>query len=331
MKRHFITIFTVLSVSTVYAQEGRVGINTTTPNATLDVTASPTDLTRTDGFIAPRLTGDQLKAKDSKYGNDQIGAIAYATSPVNIPITTKTKNITEEGYYYFNGTVWVRLVDKYQEPWNVIGSTNPATSNTQNIYQMGKVSIGKNAISRGANLSIYDATKTTNFSTIYTENAIDDTTIQWLTFMGNMTFGSYSSLTRTGDQAILFSVDNAGTSYSNNGLLIAPHTAAGSQSPFGLKITDQGMNGFNVSLPTETVDIGGYGTLRIRTLPYHGQTNAIHTTPAGGTDVPATSDINGLINKTQTFTGSRTVISDANGVLGYVDGLPVTKMLRELW
>lgn len=65
--------------------------------------------------------------------------------------------------------------------------------------------------------------------------------------------------------------------------------------------------------------------MRIRTLPYHGQTNAIHTTPAGGTDVPATSDINGLINKTQTFTGSRTVISDANGVLGYVDGLPVTK------
>jgi len=44
---------------------GQVGINTATPKATLDVTSTPADLTKTDGFIAPRLTGAELKAKDA--------------------------------------------------------------------------------------------------------------------------------------------------------------------------------------------------------------------------------------------------------------------------
>ncbi|PQA56958.1 tail fiber domain-containing protein [Siphonobacter curvatus] len=44
------------------------------------------------------------------------------------------------GEYYFDGTGWVSK--KLAQPWNVIGTTNPATSNNQHIYQKGWVSIG---------------------------------------------------------------------------------------------------------------------------------------------------------------------------------------------
>ena len=69
MKKNTTKIFIAaifLTISgTAYAQEGRVGINTSTPAATLDVVASPTVTTRVDGFIAPRLKGTELQSKNT--------------------------------------------------------------------------------------------------------------------------------------------------------------------------------------------------------------------------------------------------------------------------
>ena len=86
-----------------YAQTGRVGINNTTPKATLDITAKTTDGSQAEGFIAPRLTGSQIKAADTHYGVDQNGTLIFATSAVPLP-TSKTVNITQAGYYYYDAT-----------------------------------------------------------------------------------------------------------------------------------------------------------------------------------------------------------------------------------
>ena len=86
----------------------QVGIDTDQPKATLDIKASPTNANKTDGLIAPRLTGDQLKANDSKYGIDQTGAIIYAITAV-APTTAKTVNVTNVGYYYFDGNIWQKF------------------------------------------------------------------------------------------------------------------------------------------------------------------------------------------------------------------------------
>ncbi|MFV0531287.1 MAG: hypothetical protein ACK5MD_07585 [Flavobacteriales bacterium] len=83
---------------------GQAGINTDTPQATLDVVAKKDG--SAEGVIAPRLTGDQIKAADAQYEADQKGVIVYATYPVTTA-STKTVNITKEGYYYFDGSVWV--------------------------------------------------------------------------------------------------------------------------------------------------------------------------------------------------------------------------------
>lgn len=67
--------------------------------------------------------------------------------------------------------------------------------------------------------------------------------------------------------------------------------------------------GINTKNPTEILDING--TERVRDLPKHQAANAIFTKPDGSYSG----------NKDQTFIATRRVVADANGVLGYMDGL----------
>jgi len=94
-------LFLALSTFT-FAQ---VGVDTNTPYATLDVTGKPTDTTKIDGIIAPRISGDNLRLKSAVYGENQKGTIVYVTNADSAPIGS-TINVTVTGYYYFDGTTW---------------------------------------------------------------------------------------------------------------------------------------------------------------------------------------------------------------------------------
>jgi len=85
-----------------YAQ---IGINTESPKTTLDVVGKPAVATSADGVIAPRMTGDQLKAKDGVYLPEQTGALVYVTQAVGIP-SVKTAKVDKPGYYMYNGETW---------------------------------------------------------------------------------------------------------------------------------------------------------------------------------------------------------------------------------
>ncbi|WP_144282071.1 hypothetical protein [Chryseobacterium echinoideorum] len=143
MKKNIIFLGALLLSSAAYSQ---VGINNETPKATLDVTAKTTNGTKPEGIIAPRLTGDQIKSADTQYDTPQIGTIVYATAAVGTS-TPKTVNITSPGYYYFdNNLVWQKFgsgtaaVDT--EPWYIQNTSTQATTNSENIYQQGKVAVG---------------------------------------------------------------------------------------------------------------------------------------------------------------------------------------------
>ena len=111
MKINFLLWMLFFNIS-LYAQ---VGIKTSTPAATLDVVASPNDTNKTDGFIAPRLKGSELKVKNSLYGTDQDAAIVYVTEALALGDTDdKTMNVISMGYYYFDKTLgtagrWARF------------------------------------------------------------------------------------------------------------------------------------------------------------------------------------------------------------------------------
>ena len=152
MNKNIILLGSLILSSAAYSQ---VGIDTDTPKATLDIKASPSISTRIDGFIAPRLKGSELKAKDGLYTTAQDGTIVYVTEAVS-GVTDKTTNVTSIGYYYFDKTVstagrWMKIanptaVGAYKEPWNQAGTPTPADANNQAIYQNGAVSIWRDKV-----------------------------------------------------------------------------------------------------------------------------------------------------------------------------------------
>lgn len=94
----------------------QVGINTTTPKATLEVRGE-TDISRipdaADGIIAPIVTKSELASKNiGIYAVDQAGALVYvsdASGGTSGPSVGQVTQIDTVGYYYFNGSDWVPM------------------------------------------------------------------------------------------------------------------------------------------------------------------------------------------------------------------------------
>lgn len=109
-----------------YAQ---VGINTTSPKATLDVKKQEA-LILADGIIPPRISGDSLRLKANAYTVAQNGAIVYVTSPVTNPDATtepKTQDVESTGFFIYDAL--------YTHPnavkgiWNKVATTDLALKN----------------------------------------------------------------------------------------------------------------------------------------------------------------------------------------------------------
>ncbi|PXW09458.1 hypothetical protein C8D70_11672 [Chryseobacterium sp. CBTAP 102] len=111
MKKTIFSAVLFLSITAIYHAQstGFVGINTTTPRTTLDVTAS-NDPTKSDGVLVPRMTTAQLESKNTAYDIAQNGTLVFVTSGTGTP-STKTELITQSGFYYYDATTsrWTPL------------------------------------------------------------------------------------------------------------------------------------------------------------------------------------------------------------------------------
>lgn len=107
MKKN-IFLVVMLTAGTLSAQ--KIGINTETPKATLDVNAI-VDATHQSGVLAPRLTRAELTAKgDNLYGADHQGALVYITDVSGGDATGQRIEVLEPGYYLFDGQIWQKLI-----------------------------------------------------------------------------------------------------------------------------------------------------------------------------------------------------------------------------
>lgn len=91
------------------------------------------------GFLLPRLT---LTATNNVA---PLTAHVAGMTVYNTAIAGSAPNNVTPGYYYNDGTQWVRIAtgaDAKTEPWFDEATNTEATTNTQNIYQMGNVAIG---------------------------------------------------------------------------------------------------------------------------------------------------------------------------------------------
>src|SRR5690554_4893684 len=117
-------------------------------NAVLDVQSS------NKGLLLPRL---ELTATDNfaPLTAHVEGMTVYNTATAGTGTTAVTP-----GYYYNDGNKWVRVAtgaDAKTEPWFNQDTNTEATENTDNIYQMGNVAIGKDEATTGVALDIEGA------------------------------------------------------------------------------------------------------------------------------------------------------------------------------
>ncbi|MBB4806170.1 hypothetical protein HNP38_001442 [Chryseobacterium defluvii] len=109
MKKFLFTATMLVSFTALsHAQQRGVGINTTTPAATLDVVANNADPGMPDAVLVPRMTAAELGAKNSAYNAEQNGALVFVLSGTGTA-GTRTENVTGTGFYYYNSgtTRWV--------------------------------------------------------------------------------------------------------------------------------------------------------------------------------------------------------------------------------
>lgn len=106
----YITLLLLLAISSSYSQ---VGIGTASPNVT-----SMLDITSTNsGLLIPRIP--LLSASD--------------ITTIPLPVTSLlvyNSGFAPNGYYYFNGTIWVQLAVGTNTDWSLTGNTgtNPGTN-----------------------------------------------------------------------------------------------------------------------------------------------------------------------------------------------------------
>ncbi|MDY3363809.1 hypothetical protein PG623_07330 [Riemerella anatipestifer] len=117
-----------------YGQSGKVGVNISSPRATLDVqpnaTNSQDNAKTNEGILAPKLSKIRVASIETPIEGTLVYVIDDATK-TNGAISnytgndTKVAKITEKGYYYYNGTEWVRKEGNNDDIWinNTAGTT----------------------------------------------------------------------------------------------------------------------------------------------------------------------------------------------------------------
>lgn len=135
MKR-FIFIIVFLFIETVFSQ---VGVNTTNPQAMLDIEVSDRDNPLpTDGLLIPRLNNFPSINPSAS----QNGMLIFLTTTVGT---------NPSGFYFWNNTLasWM-LIDKKDKDFLKVGTINEAATDiTDDIYTLGNMVIGENSSPNG--------------------------------------------------------------------------------------------------------------------------------------------------------------------------------------
>lgn len=147
MKNSLFLLALFASIS-AYSQ---VGINTPLPGSTLDVTAKNATgaSNNVDGLLVPRVDRQRAQSMTSV----PISTMIYVNNAVTGTQTGTTANVDAVGYYYFDGSAWVKL----HNPTN-------STFSSVNIYNSNGSLTGNRLVQQNANTLSFTGTAVNAFS-----------------------------------------------------------------------------------------------------------------------------------------------------------------------
>ncbi|MET3535043.1 hypothetical protein [Chryseobacterium limigenitum] len=150
MKKTVSSIVMVISFFTIQAY-AQVGIDTASPASTLDVNAKNATgaTTNVDGMLVPRV--DRQRAQIMT--GIPTSTLIYINNATTGLQSGAAVNIDDVGYYYYNGTAWVKM----HNPNNSIFSN-------VNIYNSDGSLTGNRIVTQAANTLAFTATATNAFS-----------------------------------------------------------------------------------------------------------------------------------------------------------------------
>ncbi len=132
MKKHIILLGLLAGTSLAFAQAGKVGVNTSNPEATLDIKPSTANAaisaTTNEGILIPRVSKARLNSIAT--ANLKESTLVYVD---NISGTTNpvTSNVTSKGFYYYSSTEnkWVKIAEGaiQEQDLRLVGANNHIT------------------------------------------------------------------------------------------------------------------------------------------------------------------------------------------------------------
>ncbi len=132
MKKHIIFLGLLATTSLAFAQAGKVGVNTSNPEATLDIRPSAanaaTTATTNEGVLIPRVSRDRLKSIAT--ANLKESTLVYVDN-ISGTTNTVTSNVTSKGFYYYSTTdsKWVKIAEgaPQEQDLRLVGNNNHIT------------------------------------------------------------------------------------------------------------------------------------------------------------------------------------------------------------
>ena len=132
MRKHIILLGLLATTNLAFAQAGKVGVNTSNPQATLDINPSAanaaTSATTNEGILIPRVSKARLNSITA--ANLKESTLVYVD---NISGTTNpvTSNVTSKGFYYYSTTdsKWVKIAEGaiQEQDLRLVGANNHIT------------------------------------------------------------------------------------------------------------------------------------------------------------------------------------------------------------
>ena len=159
--KKIITIITLIGFSQLHAQ---VGISTETPMATLHVKEYANANDKPEGVMAPQLTKLQLANKlVGTFNTNQTGSIVYVTDNTSDvsgkPSETQVVDVNSIGYYYFDGTKWVKMLTGF-----AVRNANNGLSLSGETVQLGGLLIKPTTIDQNENTLAFTGSIVNSFS-----------------------------------------------------------------------------------------------------------------------------------------------------------------------